>query len=885
MRPTDHDDSDLQKEIRAHLELEAEERLSEGASPEEAHYAAQRAFGNVTRIREDARAVWVRPWVDQCRQDLRYAIRTLRRQPGFAAVAILTLALGIGANTAIFTVVLGVLVRPLPFAGSDRVVRVVEHVAPANGSSAARRTSPLALSDIAEFRSRATTLSHVGVSIPTIRTVTNRDEPIRLVGSRVSPDLLSMTGLRPLSGRLFDSHEDAPGAEPVVILSRATWQRYFGSNPDVIGQTVDLDGRAHTVVGVLDSARALPDPRDEFWIPFTTAGPMMRQRLPLTARLKEGISIAAAAEEIGALVPRIRPPDASSSRFEIVPLKDLVVAPVKPALLMLTGAVGLVLLIACVNVASLLLARSAARHRETAVRLALGAGRGRVVRQALTESMLLGLMGGAFGIGLALGGVRLLRSLAASLPRRDLPGGIGIPRLDEVSLDLSVLAFTVIISILTGMMFGLIPAIRQSRSQPIDALRLGASAIISGFNPFRRHRTLGVLVVAEIAMATMLFIGGALLIHSFFKLSHVNAGFDPRGVLTFQIALPPARPDEELRRIAQNSVERLQSLPGVHAVGYAETLPMTRVAMRFVQLGTAPAMMKRLPAPGSIPPDMPDTRLVSREYLRAMGIPIIAGRSFADGDRAGAPQVMLINRTLARSGFLGENPLGKRFYALGPDPWEVVGIVEDVRQASLEQAADPQIFMDYRQVPADEPQVGVGLYFGVRGEGDPSDLASSVRTIVTQVDQQVMLENIAPMQQLVASSLGRPRLYAVLLGVFACVAVALAAIGIYGVMTYSVAQRTREIGIRVALGAGRRQVMTLVMGQSLAVTVAGLLLGLGGAAALTRYLDQLLFGLSALDPATFATVAILFAAIAMAAAFFPARRATRVDPLIALRTE
>jgi putative ABC transport system permease protein len=818
-------------------------------------------------------------------QDLRYAFRTLRRQPGFAAVAILTMALGIGANTAIFTVVLAVLLRPLPFVDSDRVVRIVEHLPPSDGSAAPRRTSPLALSEIAPLRSQTTTLSHLGTHIPTIRTVTNRDQPFRLVGSRVSPDLLSMIGAPPLLGRIFERGEDAPGADAVVVLSHATWRRHFSGAVDIVGQSIDLDGRPHTVVGVMSNGMSFPDPRDEFWLPFTVAGPMMRQRLPLTARLKDGVSSAAAAEEVAALLPRLRSSAPSDSRFELVPLKDLVVSPVKSPLLVLTAAVSLVLLIACVNVASLLLARTTVRHREFAVRLALGAGRGRLIRQALTESLLLGILGGIAGVGLAFGGIRVLHSVAATPSRRDLPPGIGLPRLDEVSVDLSVLAFTVVTSILTGLVFGLLPALRQSRSQPGAALRDAATTALAGFNPFRRHRTLATLVAAEIAIATVLFVGGALLIRSFLKLSAVNAGFDPRGVLTFSIAVPPDRSDDDLRQIAQATVDRLQVLPGIDAVGYAETLPMTRVGRRFVQLATSPAPLRRLPAPGAIPPDMPDARLVSRNFLRSMGIPVVAGRGFEEGDRDGAPRVLLINRTLAASGFLGQDPIGKRFYALGPEPWEIVGIVEDVRQASLDQAAGPEIYIDYRQIPAGESMVGVGLYFGVRAGSDTSALRSSIRGVIHQIDSHVMVENFAPMEHLVSSSLGRPRLYAVLLGIFASVAIVLAAIGIYGVMSYVVAQRTREIGVRVALGAGQRQVLTLVMTQSVAITMAGLALGLGGAGALSRYLDQMLFGLSPLDPATFAAVACLFAAIALGAAFVPAVRATRVDPLVALRMQ
>ena len=879
-------DDDLAREIRAHLELEAEERVAEGASPEDARAAALRAFGNVARVREDSRYVWISSWRDQLRQDLRYALRTLARSPGFAAVAMLTLALGIGANTAVFSVVHAVLLRPLPYADSGRIVRIAEHLAPPDGSSGPTRQVPaLTFADVAAFRSQVTTLSQVGVHIPTIRTLTGRAEPVRLIGARVSPDLLTMTGATPVAGRLFHADEDTPGAEAVVILSHASWVTYFGGRPTVIGERAEFDGRPHTIVGVLATGASFPDPGDEFWMPLVTAGPMLGQRLPVTARLADGVSVDAAAAEISALIPRIRGTN-GASRFQLTPLLDLVVAPIKPALLVLTVAVGLILLIACANIANLLLARASSRQRESAVRLALGASSGRLVRQALTESVLLACIGGALGVGVAFAGIRLLHSLAASLPRRDLGPGIGFPRLDEITIDGWVLVFTVGVSVATGLLFGLMPAVRQSRQHSLEALRQGPVAA-TGFSLFRRQGALGVLVVAEIAMAMVLLVVGGLMIHSFVRLTNVSPGFEPAGVITFQIALPPERSVQDLRALTRHVTERLQVRPDVRAIGYAEALPMTRASMRFVQLGMTPpsGRPQRPPIPGSLPPDVPDTRLVSRDFLKAMGIPLISGRAFGDDDRAGAPQVLLINRTLARSGLLGADPIGARVYAQGPNPWEVVGIVDDVRQIGIAEHVDPQIFIDDRQVPADEPITGVGLYVAVRTDADADAFIPTIRPLVQQLDSRAMVENIAPMNDLVANSVRRPRLYAVLLGMFAGIALALAAIGIYGVMTYAVNQRSREIAVRMALGANQRQILAHVAGQSVVMTVAGLLLGLGGGAVLARYLDGLLFGLSPLDPTTFAAVALLFLAIALVAALVPARRATRIEPATGLRLD
>ena len=892
MSPTPGDnDEDLAREIRAHLELEAEERIAGGAAPGQAHEAARRAFGNVTRIREEARAVSSRRWVEQARQDFRYALRGITRNRGFTFVALLVLALGSGATTAIFTVVHAVLLRPLPFPGSDRVVRIFETVSlPGPSGAAVRRMPALALAELAAFESQTTTLSHVGAQIPTIRTLTSREEPVRLVGVRVSPALLSMTGTHPLYGRVFGAHEDAPGAEPVVVLSYTAWQRYFGADPGVVGGRIGLDGTPHTVAGVMGPRFVLFDPQDDFWMPLVRSGPFMKQRLPITARLRDGVSPAAALAEIAAIIPAIRgqsgaPAARDANPFTVVRLLDLVVMPAKRPLLVLSVAVALVLLIACVNVANLLLSRGVARERETAVRLALGAGRGRLIRQALTESVVLAVTGGLAGLALAFAGVEVLRRLAASLPRRDLVPGVGLPRLHEVAIDGTVLAVALGGSVITGIAFGVIPAFRQTRPRTA-LLGRGTTSSRPTFGLRRGSRSHAVLIAVEIAMATTLVTGAALLIHSFVKLSRADPGYDPSGVVTFQIALPPGRSDIDLRRVADQLSDRLRAVPGVESVGYAEMLPMTRVAARFSSLrSTAEAPAGQRQPGGGFTPQNPDTRLVSREFLTALSARLVAGRAFGDQDRAGQPQVMLINQSLARSGLVGENPIGRTVFALGAAPWEIVGIVEDIRQAGPTEPATPQLFIDYRQVPDDEPIVGIGLYFAIGTGRSPDAIAAEARSLARQLDARAMVENVATLERLAAHAIATPRLYAVLLGAFAAVALILACSGIYGVMLYSVAQRTPEIGIRVALGAGPGRVMRLVLGQSFIVTVIGIAAGLAGTAALGRYLEQMLFGVAPLDGPTFAVVALLFATVAMTAAWIPARRAAGVDPLVTLRCE
>jgi predicted permease len=887
---TDPDD-DLAREIREHLELDAEERMAGGASPRDAHHAARRAFGNVTRIREQARTLWVRSWLEHARHDLGYAARTLVRNPGFSTAALVTLALGIGANTAIFSVVHAIVLRPLPFGDSEQVVRITETLPPADTAAGAPRRMPaLIAADVAALPSTVSTLSHVGVHMPTIRTLTGGDEPVRLIGARVSPDLLAMLNTRPQLGRTLERGEDAPGRDRVVVLSHATWQRHFGGRPDIVGQRATLDGNPHEIVGVMPRSFSFLDPRDEFWMPLAENAPMMRQRLPIIARVKDGISIDAAMAEMNAVVPRMHgesPVSTSNARFTAVRLRDLIAAPVRRPLLILAAAVGFVLLIACVNVANLLIARGMARQREMALRLALGAGRGRLVRQALTENLLLAVIGGSGGVALAFGGVALLRTLGTSLPRRDLGPGVGLPRLEEVSIDGAALVFTIAVSCAAGILIALLPAWRQLRARPIEALRYGpASTVAAGGTIFGVLRVQHLLVVSQIAMAMILLVGGGLLLHSFIRVSNISPGYDPAHVLTFQVSLAGERPDAELKRLAADLVERIASLPGVTAAGYAEGLPMTLVSSRraALRMSPEPRSQVRRPPMRTFTPDTPDTRLVSRHFLAAMGIQVVEGRTFGDQDTAGQPTVLLINRTLARSGYLGPQPLGRYVY-LFDSPYQVVGIVDDVRQISLTQTVDPQIFLDFRQVAGEDPLTGIGLYFGVRTDADSPAVAASIRGLVRQLDRQAMVENIAPMEQLVSNSIARPRLYAVMLAIFAAVAAILAAVGIFGVMAYAVTQRTREIGVRMSLGASRARVLRLVMRQTLALTTAGVLLGLGGAAALTRYLDQLLYDLTPLDPPTFVALAVTFCAVAMLAGYVPARRAATVDPVTALRCE
>jgi putative ABC transport system permease protein len=891
---------ELAREVAAHLALIDDDFRRRGLSPDEAQRAARQALGGVDQTKElhrDARSL---AWLEDLRRDLGYAVRSLARSPGFAAVAILTLTLGIGANTAIFSVVNSVLLRPLPFADSDRLAGLFYHQPASESPTGVPRRLRVGLSvaDLIELRRRTDAITHAGASGLSFMVMTGGNETTRLEGARVSPALLQMLGVRPALGRIFTPADESLGAEPVVILSHAAWRRYFAGDPAALGRTVALDdvfarippasARApvsdgptrHTIVGVMPEDFRFGR-QDQFWIPLslTETGNRPPPRGELIARLADGVTPDAAAAEVGAIVRDLhgqKPAATAGGRYEFVRLQDLVVAPVRPALLVLMTAVGLVLLIACVNVANLLFARTSAREREIAVRVALGASRGRVIRQLLTETVLLTFVGAIAGVSLAVGGVRLLRTLATTIPRLDLGVQLPFPRLEDIAIDTAALAFAITAAFVTAGLCGLGPALRHSRVDQGVTLRTRSV----------RNRTRGVLVIAEVAMATALLVGGGLLIRSFTNLATVRLGYDPSNVLTFQVGLPPDRYSSvQLRTFAETVVARLRAAPGVQEAAYARQLPLVAIAEN-AWFRRTPNLPDRLPP--NNPEGSPDARLVSTDYLDVMGIRVVSGRAFDQNDDAGRPRVLLVNEALARRDFPGEDPVG-RFVYVGRDsePWQIVGVVSDVRQFGQDQEPRPQIFADFRQWPDSDRVLFtfLGPYYAVRVEGDPAPVVAHARTIARGLDTEAGLFNVATMEQLVANRISRPRMYAVLLGLFAGIAAALAAIGIYGVIAYAVAQRTHEIGVRMALGARARDVIRLAVGESLIRTAIGIAIGLAAAGWLTRFLEGMLFGLTPLDPPTFAAVAGAFAVLAALASFMPARRAVKVDPLIALRCD
>jgi predicted permease len=906
-------------ELRFHLEARADDLMARRQlSRIEAIRQSRLEFGGVEKYREKVREARGFRALDDFVTDARHALRQFRRSPTFAAVAVATLALGIGANTTIFSLVNAILIRPLPYKDSGRIVQIVQNIPGTESRSGApERTSSMNPEEFQWWRMRTTTLSHLAMRMPTSATLTIRDEAVRLRGTRLSPAMFPMLGVRPILGRWFEPEEEKPGSDRVMILGYGAWQTYFEADPKIVGRAVMLDGTAYSVVGVMPRGFVLPgimDSQSTFWTPLALTAGQTGQilGLPVIARLKDGVSVEVAATEadtIGrelrgdppaepristSLTPRSETrggdPRSGPPRIEIVPVKDELVAPIRSALFVFVVAVGLVLLIACVNVANLFLARATSRQKEITIGLALGAGRSRILRQLLTESLTLALIGGAAGCALAVAGIQFVKAFGQGLARLDLAqlgdAGNTIPRLDEVSIDLSVLLYSLGITVVMGVLFGLSPALLLRR---IDLSQSARSGAVSAFGRgLRSART--VLVVNQIALTMVLLLGAGLLIRSFVKLTRVELGYDPANVLTFQIAqtqlpqedfanggmLAVQRFQARQAAFADEVVTRLQSVPGVQSAAFTTALPMVNLRVGLGLRTTPTAQSKVIPRGNAL--------AVSRDYLRVMGIRVIAGRGFNESDRVG-PRTLLVNRALAREYFGEASPIGKSLYLWGdPTSREIVGVVDDMREFSLYADPEPQLLIDAEQGGMTPVGQG-GLYFALRTTRDAGSVVPQIRAIVRQVDRTVAIGNIAAMDQIVANSITQPRMYAVVPGIFAAIAVALAAIGLYGVMAYAVAQRTKEIGIRMALGAQRRQVLTLILKQGLVVTFLGMIVGLAGGVAVTRYLEKMLFGLTPLDPATFLIVPALFTVVALIACYLPGRYATKVNPLVALRYE
>jgi putative ABC transport system permease protein len=805
--------------------------------------------------------------MEHFKQDFLYAVRRLLKAPGFTLVAVVTLALGIGANSAIFSVVNGVLLKPLPYPEPDRLVGVYHTT---DGQRAVM--SGPNFTDV----SRAATSFESAAAISTGRMIlTGEGEPTRLAIAEVSASLFSVLRVRPALGRAFNADENTPGRNNLVILSHGLWQQRFGSDPSVIGRRITLDGVSKEVVGVMPAGFSYPSGRDA-WLPVDyDEGFVTKQRgawyLSVVARLKPGVTpqqSAAEVEAIGRNLARQYPDANAEIGMTTYPLLEAMVGNIRPSVMILLGAVGFVLLIACTNVANLLLARAATRETEMAVRTALGAGRARLVRQLLTESVLLSLVGAGFGLLLAVWGVELLTNLKPQ----------GIPRLDNVRIDGVVILFTIAVGVVTGVLFGLVPAFAATRGLSATLKESGRGAVTSR----SAGRVRGALVVTELALAVMLLVGAGLLMRSFIKLQAVDPGFKVDPALTFDLTLPDARYKEMEQQIAfyDQLLPRLRGLPGVQAASAVMGLPLAGLdfIISFEVAG-------RPPVPPAQQPSM-QVRVATPEYFSTLGIPLKRGRMFTEDDRLQSPKVVLITEAAAKQYFPNEDPIGKTIklgWGRGPGKpragGEVVGVVGDIKAEGLDEPNPPQIYMPLRQWPVSFMTVVL------KTSVPPTSLTEAARAQVAAIDPNLPLSNIGTLDAIVAKSISQQRFYMTLLSVFAAVALVLAAIGIFGVLSYAVSQRTREIGIRMALGAQERTVIGLVVRQAMALVAAGVVAGTLLALYLSQTMTKMLFSVRPTDPTTFVSVAAVLAGVALLASYLPARRATRVDPIVALRSE
>ncbi|HJT28270.1 MAG TPA: ABC transporter permease [Pyrinomonadaceae bacterium] len=877
----DHE-AEIVEELGQHLEDVYQRSLRAGATEAEAKNAALQELATDDLLQKEMRRSQIpfkespvaggptnSNFVADLMHDLRYAARLQRKNPGFTVVAVIALALGIGANTAIFSVVNTILLRPLPYKDPERLVMVWED-ATKHGYP---RDTPAA-ANFVDWRDQNQVFEGMAAIYDTSFNLTGSGDPERLEGRSVSANMFSLLGVEPQIGRVFTAAEDQPGAQRVVLLSYALWQRRFGGDQKIVGQSLTLNGESYVVVGVMTARFQFPSSDDQVWVPiaFTQedAGNRNRHYLQVLARLKPGVSLTQAQSEMSTIAARLQqqyPESNTDLGAAVQPLHEHLVGDIKPALLVLLGAVGLVLLIACANVANLLLARAAVRQKEIAVRVALGARRWRLIRQFLTESVLLSTLGGLVGLAIAFGGLVLLKTF--------IPENISQTR--EISIDLKVLGFTFLVSVATGLIFGLAPAVQAARFNQIDTLKEGGRDAATG-GAGKRLR--GLLVMAEVAISLVLLIGAGLLINSFLRLRNVDPGFRADNLLTMRVVLPDLKYETMDRRSVfyTDLINRVQSLAGVRSAAVTTNLPLYRQG-NSISIG-----IEGRPAPPPGQELIVVTRIVSPGYFDTMSIPLLQGRQLSEQDAKTTPRVVVISETMGRRYWPGEDAVGKRI-SLGrirkPEDWfQVVGVVKDVRQFELTAEPRPQMYLTYRQAGFFDARDLV-----VKTDVDPASMAATVRNAVWEIDKDQPVSNIQTMEEILAGSIARQRFSMLLLAIFAAVALVLAGVGIYGVMSYSVAQRTHEIGIRMALGAQTGAVLKLAVGYGMKLVLAGLVIGLIAAFALTRVMSTLLFGVTATDPATFTLISLLLIAVAVIASYIPARRATRVNPIIALRYE
>jgi len=804
--------------------------------------------------------------MDTLLKDIRYGIRSLARHPGFTAIALITLALGIGANTAIFSVVNAVLLRPLPYDDPERIVWLWD-------TQPQLATTPTSLPDFLGWKDQNRSFDHLAAFQSGNMFIDAGDGATDTLVGLVTPQLFSVFHVSPILGRTFTDEETLPGRFRVAVLSHSLWQKRFGSDPNVLGRTVQLNGRPFTIIGVMPAGFSYPD-RVELWRPLPIdpakldPGP---HYLNVVGRLKPGVTLAQAQADMSVIAARLSQQyKEKNAGHGVKPdrLSKVVVGDIGLALYVLLGAVGFVLLIACANLANLMLARVGARQKEIAVRTALGASRFRIVRQLLIESVMLALGGGVVGLLLAFWAVSWVVSLSADT----------IPRVREISIDPRVAGFTLLISVVTGVLFGLAPALQVSRPDLTDALKESGRSTAG----LRRNRLRSMLVVTEVALSLVLLVGAGLMIRSFAKLNQVDPGFQPAQVLTLGVAfLTTTYPeDEQVARVFSQILEGAAATPGVLSAGAISDLPLTgsNISDSFTIEGRPPIAKEAEPST--------EYHIITPRYFESMGIPFLSGRDVAPTDTRQSPNVVVINDVFARRHFAGENPLGHRLKLQGQerDPLLIVGVVGNVKQLGLDEQPPPEVFVPFLQDPV-FPNYQRSMTIVARSKSDPGAIAGPLRAAVTSIDKSLPIWSLKPMTEHLRDSLARRRFSLILLSVFSGVALVLAAVGIYGVISYGVTQRTHEMGIRMALGAKPRDVLKLVVRQSMLLVMAGVGIGLLASLALTRLMKGLLFSVSVTDPMTFVVIAVLMTFIALLASLIPARRATRVDPLVALKYE
>jgi putative ABC transport system permease protein len=800
--------------------------------------------------------------MDTLLQDIRYSIRTLIKNPAFAGVAVLALGLGIGANTAIFSVVNAVLLRPLPFEQSDRLVMVWE-----KRLQLGRIRNTVSPPDFIDWRAQNQVFEDMAAYAGQGFNLGSTAEPERIQGAGVSPGLFSVLRAQPRIGRVFESEEDKPSSDRVAIISSGLWQRSFASDANIVGKTITLNDRAYSVVGVMSADFVFPNRRAEIWVPLILSPDDAANRgghsLTVVARLKDGITIQRAQNEMDAIAAQLEKQYQVNTGHgvNVFSLYDEAVGEARPALLVLLGAVAFVLLIACANVANLLFAKSAVRQKEIAIRTALGAGRSRLVRQLLTESVVLSITGGVVGLLLAVWGLSALLAI----------GENSIPRVKEIKLDLPVLAFSLLISVATGLLFGLLPALQASKPDLNTTLKEGSRGASGGI---KSNRTRSVFVIGEVTVCLVLLIGAGLMIKSFYKLLSVSPGFNPENALAVNVALSGSRYRDAagVSNFYQQALERLSAVPGVKSAAVVTALPMNgNFGSRYFGIEGRPPQ----------PPGQgfnANTNIATPGYFETMNIPLLDGRDFDARDVKGAPDVVIINQEAVRRYWPDENPIGQRI-TVEQRARTIIGVVGNVKQSGLDIETRPEMFWPYYQLP-----VPFGT-FVVRTTGDPVGLISSVRSAMHGVDRDLPLYGIKTVDDVITESVAPQRLNMLLLGIFAGLALVLAAVGLYGVISYSVSQRTREIGIRIALGASHKSVLRLVVSQGISLALIGVAIGITASLFLTKLMATLLFGVSVTDPITFVAISLLLIGVTTVASIVPARRAMKVDPMVALRYE